>query len=390
MSGQKEAAQDKDAGKTSDKTVMPHRGGRSMVVAIIALIVVVIIVVAILETGALNSNKESVTLAGAGSTLVMPLMLKWADVYYNTTSQNVKVNYGGGGSGAGITQIEANNVNFAGTDAPLTVSEASTNGLAHIPETIGAVVVAYNEPTVKTLKLDGLTLARIYMKNITAWDDPAIVALNPDVVLPNATISTIVRSDSSGTTYTFSGYLSTVSGEFEAIYGQGKTVSWKDAIGASGNPGVAQTVMTTPNAIGYVELAYAQTNSIPFAMMKNHDGNYVWASPTNASAAAAAATTPLPSTGSGDWSQVNILDSPGANSYPLCTYTYILVHKELYNDQTKMSKTDATDLVAFLWWVIHDGQSYSNALGYAPLPSSVVSLDEATLNGITYNGVAVR
>lgn len=376
--------------EAAEKVAMPHKGGKSLTIAVVA--VIVIVVVAVLASGMFSggTKKESVTLSGAGSTLVMPLMLKWADQYYNMTKHKVQVNYGGGGSGAGITQIEAKHVDFAGTDAPLSASDSSSYGLLHIPETIGAVVVAYNEPTVKTLKLDGPTLAKIYMKNITAWDDPAIQALNPGVALPNATITTVVRSDSSGTTFTFSGYLSTVSSGFKTLYGQGKSVAWKDVIGASGNPGVAQTVSTTPHAIGYVELAYAQQNAIPFAMMKNHDGNYVWASPANATAAASNASGTAPSSGSGDWSKVDILDSPGANSYPIVTYTYVLVYKELYNDQSRMNKTAATDLVAFLWWIVHDGQSYSVGLGYAPLPPSVVSLNEATLNSITYNGVTVR
>ncbi len=222
------------------------------------------------------------------------------------------------------------------------------------------------------------------------WNDPAIEALNPGVALPNATIQTIVRSDASGTNFAFSGYLSTVNSLFKTLYGQGKTVAWKDAIGASGNPGVAQTVVTTPGAVGYVELAYATTNAIPFALMKNHDGKYVWASPANATAAAGNATTPLPSSGSGDWSQVNILNSPGTTSYPIVTYTYILVYKELYNSQSKMNKTAAQDLVAFLWWMIHDGQAYATGPGYAPLPPSLVGLDEATLNSVTYNGATVR
>jgi phosphate transport system substrate-binding protein len=382
---------EKEAGKgeaVEERITMPRKGGRTMTYIAGAVIVVVVVIMAIFATGILNSTKESVTLTGAGATFPMPLILKWADEYYNYTDQKVKINYGGGGSGAGITQIEGNHVDFAGSDAPLGYADSSHYGLLHIPETLGPIVVAYNEPGVANLKLDGPTLAKIFMKNITAWDDPAIAALNPGVTLPTADISTVVRSDSSGTTFAFSGYLAVVSNEFKTIYHQGKSVSWKDAIGASGNPGVAATVQTTAHSIGYIELSYAKTNNIQFAQLKNHDGNYITASSETASAAAAGATLPA---GDGNWSGVSILDAPGATAYPITTFTYILVYKELYNDQSKMNKTAAKELVNFLWWAVHDGgQAFSSGLYYAPLPASVVTLNEVTLNSITYNGVAVR
>jgi phosphate ABC transporter phosphate-binding protein len=374
-----------------EKVVMPHRGGHSRILVVGALIVVVVVIAAIFATGVLNSGtKESVTLTGAGATFPMPLILKWADEYYNSTNHKVKINYGGGGSGAGITQIKDKHVDFAGSDAPLSATDSSTYGLLHIPETLGPIVVAYNEPSAVSLKLDGPTLAKIFMKNITTWNDAAISALNPGLTLPTDQITTVVRSDSSGTTFAFSGYLAAVSTEFQTLYGQGKSVSWKDAIGANGNPGVAQTVLTTTHSIGYIELSYAKKNNVQFALLKNHDGNFITASSETASAAAAAGSTSLPA-GDGDWSHVSILDAPGADSYPITTFTYILVYKELYNDQSKMNKTAAKALVDFLWWGVHDnGQSFSSGLYYAPLPASVVSLDEATLNSITYNGVALR
>lgn len=381
-----------DDGKaTEEKITMPHRGGKSMIWVVGAVIVALVVIAAVFATGVLNGgSKESVTLTGAGATFPMPLILKWADEYYNTTNHRVMINYGGGGSGAGITQIEGNHVDFACSDAPLSASDSSKYGLLHIPETIGPIVAAYNLPTVVNLKLDGPTLAEIFMKNITTWNDPAIAALNPGVTLPTDAITTVVRSDSSGTTFAFSGYLAVVSNEFKTIYGQGKSVSWKGAIGASGNPGVATTVKTTVHSIGYIDLSYANSNNIQFAQLKNHDGNFVTASSDSASAAAAAGSASLPA-GNGDWSHVSILDAPGANSYPITTFTYILVYKELYNDQSKMNKTAAKALVDFVWWAVHDnGQAFSTGLYYAPLPASVVSLDEATLNSITYNGVALR
>jgi phosphate ABC transporter phosphate-binding protein len=371
---------------------MPHKGGNTTLIILALLATAIVIIAAAFATGILSTgrDREAVTLTGAGATFPMPLILKWADEYDNKTGGKVKVNYGGGGSGAGITQIKDKHVDFAGSDAPLSASESSSYELVHIPETLGAVVVAYNEPSISTLRLDGPTLTKIFMKNITSWDDPEIAALNPGVTLPSDQIVTIVRSDSSGTTYVFSGYLAAASQDFESQYGQGKSVNWPDAIGASGNPGVTQTVRTTSHSIGYIELAYAMQNDVPFAQLKNHDGNFVAPTLETTSAAALAASGSLPS-GDGDWSHVNILDAPGANSYPIASFTYILIYKELYNDQSRMNKTSAKALVDFLWWVVHaEGQSYSGALYYAPLPSTVVTLNEATLNSITYNSVTLR
>jgi phosphate transport system substrate-binding protein len=379
-------------GRNDERIVMPHKGGRTWLAILGVVLAIIIVVAAAFASGVLSfgKKKEAVTLTGAGATFPMPLILKWADEYYNATGHSVKINYGGGGSGAGITQIEGNHVDFAGSDAPLSATDSSTYGLLHLPETIGPVVVAYNEPSVVNLKLDGPTLAKIFMKNITVWNDPAISLLNPGTALPTDQITTVVRSDSSGTTFTFSGYLAVVSPQFQALYGQGKSVSWKQAIGASGNPGVAQTVLTTQHSIGYIELSYAKSNNIQFALLKNHDGTFITASSETASAAAASGSASLPA-GDGDWSHVSILDAPGATSYPITTFTYILVYKELYNDQSRMNKTAAKALVDFLWWAVHDkGQSFSSGLYYAPLPASVVSLDEATLNSITYDGVALR
>ena len=377
--------------RRSDEEIrMPHKGGTPWLMIAGAAVAVVIVVAAIFTTGLVSfgRNGQSVTLTGAGATFPMPLILKWADQYYNKTDGKTKVNYGGGGSGAGITQIKAKNVDFAGSDAPLSANESTSYGLVHIPETLGSVVVAYNEPSLQDLRLDGPTLARIFMKNITAWNDPAISALNPGVTLPTDTMTTVVRSDSSGTTFVFSGYLALVSSEFTVIYGQGKSVNWPDAIGASGNPGVTQTIKTTAHSIGYIELAYAIENDVPYVQIKNHDGNFVNASLETASAAASGVTLP---SGDGDWSHVSILNAPGANAYPITSFTYILIYKELYNSESKMNKTAAKALLDFLWWCVHsEGQSYAPSMHYAELPASVIAIDEATLSSITYNGETLR
>ncbi|MGD9963425.1 MAG: phosphate ABC transporter substrate-binding protein PstS [Thermoplasmata archaeon] len=359
-----------------------------MMYVVVAIAVVAIIVIAAFATGLLSMGSGgSVTLTGAGATFPMPLILKWADEYYNATDGGVKINYGGGGSGAGITQIKEKQVDFAGTDAPLSATDSSTYGLVHIPETLGAVVIAFNLPGVSALKLDGSTASRIFMKNITSWNDPEIAALNPSVTLPDESIATVVRSDSSGTTFVFTGYLAIVSPVFEELYGQGKTIAWPNGtLAQSGNSGVAQAVQGTEYSIGYIELAYALENDISFAQMENHDGLFVTASLETTAAAAAAAVPTLPA-GDGDWSEVHVLNAPGADSYPIVTFSYILIYKELYNEDTKMNKTSAEALLDFLWWAVHDdGQALSSPLQYAPLPDAVVELNEESLRAITYNG----
>jgi len=382
-------ASETEKNKSEREISMPHKRGTPWLVILGVIVAVIIVVAAAFATGLLSTGKSgrSVSLTGAGATFPMPLILKWSDEYYNTTGHNVRISYGGGGSGAGITQIEDRHVDFAGTDAPLATSDSSAYGLVHIPETLGAVVVAFNEPSIQSLRLDGPTLAEIFMKNITSWDDPAIAALNPGEVLPSFQITTIVRSDSSGTTFVFSGYLATVSSEFAAIYGQGKSVNWPDAIGASGNPGVTQTVKTTAHSIGYIELSYAMANDVPHAILKNHDGYFVNATLESVTSAATGVVLPA---GDGDWSHVSILDAAGAESYPISSFTYILVYKELFSNDTKMNKTAAEALIDFLWWCVHQGQSYGPTLYYASLPASVVSVDETTLNSITYQGQVVR
>jgi phosphate ABC transporter phosphate-binding protein len=258
-----------------------------------------------------------------------------------------------------------------------------TYGLVHIPETLGAVVVAFNEPGLENLKLDGPTLSKIFMKNITSWNDPEIAALNPDETLSSAQITTVVRSDSSGTTFVFSGFLAAVSEEFASVYGQGKSVNWPDAIGASGNPGVTQTVKTTTHSIGYIELSYAMANDVPFASLKNHDGYFVNATLESVSAAATEVTLPA---GDGDWSHFNILNAGGASTYPIASFTYMLIFKDL-SAGGDMNKSAAKALVDFLWWCVHEeGQSYGPALYYAAIPTSVIHANEATLSAITYEG----
>jgi len=287
--------------------------------------------------------------------------------------------------------MQQKTVDFAGSDAPLTASEQTKvpNAL-HIPETIGAVAIAYNLPGVSTgLKLNSTIIAGIYLGTITQWNDTAIKQLNPTANLPGETIIPVHRSDGSGTTFVFTGYLSAVSPAWSANVGQGKSVAWPVAGRASsGNSGVAGIIEGNAYTIGYVELAYTLSYNMKVAAIQNPAGNYVL--PTLASTTAAAqsvASAGLPA-GDASWSSVNILNAAGSESYPIVSFSYIIVYKEL-NVIPNLTEAEAVGIVQFLWYMVHDGQSLASGLSYAPLPANVVTLNEATIRSITFNGVAV-
>jgi phosphate ABC transporter phosphate-binding protein len=272
---------------------------------------------------------------------------------------------------------------------PITTSqrEAAPNAL-HIPETIGAITVAYNLPGVSSgLKLTGTVLADIYLGAVTNWNDAAITSLNPDLSLPNHAITTVHRSDGSGTTNWFTKYLSLVSSTWSNDVGSGTSVQWPTGIGASGNANVAATVNQTQYSIGYIELAYALMNAVPVAALQNPAGNYVLPSLDSTTAAAESLPTGLPS-GSDSWESVNILNTQGAQAYPIVTPTYILLYKEL-KVVPGMDMNKATQLVQYIWYIVHDGQQLGPALEYAMLPSNLVQIDETTLSSITFNGQTV-
>jgi phosphate ABC transporter phosphate-binding protein len=324
-------------------------------------------------------------LHGAGATFPAPFINATIAYYTANVRTNVEIDYPGGGSGAGIKAFTDKTVDFAGTDAPLTASQrtAAPNAL-HIPETIGAITVAYNLPGVPTgLKLTGQIIADIYLGTFTKWNDQAIQNVNPTTTLPDQNIVTVHRSDSSGTTNWFTKYLSSVSSTWNSQVGSGTSVQWPGGTGASGNSGVAATVQSTQYAVGYVELAYALKNSITVATIQNPAGN--WIAPSLASTTAAAESlTGLPA-GDQDWGSVSLLNTLGPQAYPIVTPTYILVYKEL-NVVPGMDQNKATQLVQFLWYLVHDGQNLASNLQYAPLPSNVVQVDEASLSAITFNG----
>jgi phosphate ABC transporter, phosphate-binding protein len=327
---------------------------------------------------------------GAGATFPYPLLNAMINAYTGTRSW-ATVNYQSVGSGAGITAIQTKTVQFACSDAPLSASDTvNVPNAVQIPETIGSVSLAYNLPGIATgLKLNGTVIANIYLGSITNWNDTAIRQLNPGVSLPNQTIVVAHRSDSSGTTFVFTGYLSAVSPTWNTTVGQGKAVAWPVAgLASSGNPGVAAIIEGQAYTFGYVELNYAIANSMKVAAVQNPSGNYVM--PTLASTTSAGnsvASMGLPS-GSQSWSNVNILNAPAADAYPIVSFSYTIVYKEL-NVLPGMTQAQAVGLVQWLWYMVHDGQSQAAGQYYATLPANVVSIDEATIKSITFNGVQV-
>jgi len=300
----------------------------------------------------------------------------------------VQINYPGGGSGQGISSLTAKTVDFAGSDAPLTDSQrAAAPNTLHIPETIGAVTLAYNLPGISSgLHLSGQVIADIFLGAVTNWNDPAITALNPSTTLPNHAITTVHRSDGSGTTNIFTRYLSNVSSTWNSTVGFGTSVQWPgtNTLGASGNANVASTVIQTQYAIGYVELAYALKNSMTVASVRNPAGNYIAPSLDSTTTAVQSGASALPA-GDQSWYKVSLLNTAGSQAYPIVGFTYLLVYKEL-NVIPGMDQDKATQLVQYLWYVVHDGQQLAPALEYAPLPTNVVQIDETTIRSITFNG----
>jgi phosphate transport system substrate-binding protein len=267
----------------------------------------------------------------------------------------------------------------------------NATGLVLMPETLGGVAITYNLQSYgitnsTVINFTGDVLAEIYQGRITQWNDPAIQTLNPNLQLPTATITAVHRSDGSGTTYAFTDYLSAVNSDWKSNVGRSTSVTWPvdktaTGIGAKGNAGVAGTVVNTPGAIGYVDVIYAASEGLGIGAVKNAAGNFVVPTlQTIANAAASATGTPSPND-----LRLHIVNAPGDQSYPIATYTYILLYKEM-SAQPSMTKGKAEGLAKFLWWAIHDGQKYAPDLIYAPLPQNIVSADEQLLMSLTYEG----
>ncbi len=329
-------------------------------------------------TAATTAPQSNVTLNGAGATFPQLLYTKWFDEYSKLTG--VKVNYQGIGSGGGISQITAGTVDFGASDGIMTAeqqsaAEAKGGPILHIPMTIGPVAIIYNISQIgtKPLNLTPDVLSDIYLKKITKWTDPRIGSINPGVQLPSTDIAVVHRSDSSGTTYIFTNYLAKVSDEWKTKVGSATAVNWPGDIGGQGNAGVAGQVQQIPGAIGYVELAYATQNRIPFAQLKNSSGNYVL--PSLASASKAADGVALP-----DDMKIMITNSPNPDAYPIVGFTWILA----FVNQTDKTKGQA--LANMLWWAIHDGQAFNEGANYPRLPAAAVTKAENEIKSIQYQG----
>jgi phosphate transport system substrate-binding protein len=318
------------------------------------------------------SATDNLLINGAGATFPFPLYSKWFSDYHNL-NPSLQFNYQSIGSGGGIQQITNGTVDFGASDAPMTEEElAKAPQVVHIPTVLGAVVVTFNAP-VAGLRLTPATLAGIFLGKIAKWNDPALAAVNPGLKLPDAAIAVVHRSDGSGTTSIFTDYLSKVSPEWKQVVGAGKSVKWPTGLGAKGNEGVTGIVKQTPGAIGYVELAYANQNKLPMAELQNHDGVFV--KPSIEGTSVAAAGVEIPS----DF-RVSITDAKGKTAYPIASFTYLLVPKDLADP----AKGQA--LVDFLWWAVHDGQKLAEPLDYAPLPKAVVEKVSVSIKAFTVQG----
>ncbi|HUA38576.1 MAG TPA: phosphate ABC transporter substrate-binding protein PstS [Candidatus Sulfopaludibacter sp.] len=298
---------------------------------------------------------------GAGSTFDYPALTKWFEAYAKVDS-DVRFNYQSIGSGGGQKLLLNQTVDFGASDAPMTDASLSKapGKILHLPVVAGGVAIIYNLPGNPRLKLDGETLANIYLGNITKWNDTKIAALNPGINLPDLPVIVVHRSDGSGTTFIFTDYLSSVSRVWADTVGKNTAVRWPAnvGLGAKGSEGVAGQVKQLSGAIGYAELAYADQNKIPYADMRNAAGNFIAPAPDSVSAALATANIPA------DF-RFSMVNAPGDRAYPIAGASWILVY------QRQKDADRGAKLVAFLKWAVTDGQKISATLDYAPLPESV-------------------
>ena len=327
--------------------------------------------------GASRMTAAPVRLQGAGSTFDAPLFSKVFDAFGKKTG--IEVNYQSIGSGGGVQQWSSRVVDFGASDFPLNDEQTKTAQTAggdviHVPVTMGAVSVGYNLP-VENLKLDGATLSAIYLGQIRDWNDAKIAALNPGVKLPATPIAVVHRSEGSGTTFIFTSYLAAVNPEWKSKVGAGGSVNWPTGIGAKGSEGVSGQVNSTPGGIGYFELAYAKSNNIKSALLKNQAGKFVEASVEGAAAAGAGAAGNMPA----DLKAV-FVNAPGAASYPIAGFSWILVFKN-QTDETK-----GREIVQLLNYVVGEGQQFAQPLYYAPLPKAVQALSAKAIKSMTING----
>lgn len=318
---------------------------------------------------------DALLINGAGATFPYPIYSKWFDEF-GKKNPDLHFNYQSVGSGAGIRQVSEMTVDFGATDGPMNDDQlkASKQKLLHFPTVLGAVVPTYNIPEVNTeINFTGPVLAKIFLGQITKWNDAEIAKANPSLKLPEKEIIVVHRSDGSGTSYIWTDFLSKASHEWMEKAGKGTSVNWPVGLGGKGNEGVSGLVKQTPYAIGYVELIYVIQNKMEYGKVQNQAGTFIKASLESVSAAAAGASKHIP-----DDFRVSITDAPGPNVYPVSSFTWLLVPEEIKDP--KKGKA----IVDFLKWMLHDGQGLTEALSYAKLPAEVVQKEEKAISKIKF------
>ena len=323
-------------------------------------------IAAVVLTAAFALPAAAADITGAGASFIFPVMTQWSSDYNKATG--TKVNYQSIGSGGGIAQIKSGTVDFGSSDAPLTPAELSAAGLGQFPSAIGGVVPVINIPGIAAgkIRLTGPVLADIFLGKLTKWNDPALVAINAGVALPDMRITVVHRSDGSGTTFNFVNYLSKVSPEWKTKAGEGTTVVWPIGIGGKGNEGVAAYVKQIKGGVGYVELSYALQSKMSYAAMQNKAGKWVQPGAESFQAAAASA----------DWANSKdfylvMTDAPGDASWPIAATNFILMYKQPKDAARSKSVKD------FFSWVYVSGRKQAEALHYVPLPEPLVKQVEA-------------
>jgi phosphate transport system substrate-binding protein len=316
-----------------------------------------------IAAAAISVAAQAAEISGAGATFPYPIYAKWAEAYAAKTG--LKLNYQSIGSGGGIAQINARTVDFGASDMPLKPEELEKSGLTQFPPVIGGEVMVVNLPGIQPgqMTLDGPTIAKIYLGEITKWDDPAIAKLNPGLKLPSTAIAVVHRSDGSGTTFIFTDYLSKVSPEWKDKVSEGTSVEWPVGIGGKGNEGVAALVARTAGAIGYVEYAYALQNKLVHTKLVNRDGATLEPGSKVFQAAAANA----------DWKNAPgfyliLTDQPGKESWPITGATFILMHKK--QDHPERAK----EVLNFFDWAYKNGGQLAESLDYIPMPANAVAI----------------
>lgn len=339
-------------------------------------VLIFLFILAMLLSGCRKDDISGINIIAGGASFPYPLYQEMFKQY--NMDNEIWVNYQAVGSGTGIKKLLDRTIDFGGTDAFLSDQQLieADGDIVHIPTCLGGVTLSYNLSLKAQLKLTPELISNIFMGKITNWNNKEIQAENPGIVLPDQDITVVHRSDSSGTTFIFSDYLSKVNAEWSVKIGRGKILEWPVGTGARKNSGVAAQLKQLPGAIGYIEVAYARENNIPYAQVKNESGNFISPDLTSISLAGAGV---IP-----DDTRTTITNTRAEYGYPISGFTWLILYKE-QNYQSR-SKKRSKAILDVLWWMIHDGQDFNEILGYGKLPENVVRKSEKILKDITFDG----